>query len=64
VIWGDEAEIRSFEDRWQGGIQVYVNWMQERVVHSRNGHLIPAGHDVIAAPILGGLHYENTAWND
>jgi DNA modification methylase len=32
VIWGDEAEVRSFEDRWQGGIQVYVNWMQERVM--------------------------------
>ena len=22
VIWGDEAEVRSFEDRWEGGIQV------------------------------------------
>ena len=32
VIWGDEAEVRSFEDRWQGGIQVYVNWMQERMI--------------------------------
>ncbi len=32
VIWGDEAEVRSFEDRWQGGIQVYVNWMRERVM--------------------------------
>ncbi|HEX4033598.1 MAG TPA: site-specific DNA-methyltransferase [Solirubrobacteraceae bacterium] len=32
VIWGDEAEVRSFEDRWEGGIQVYVNWMQERLV--------------------------------
>ena len=21
VIWGDEAEVRSFEDRWAGGIQ-------------------------------------------
>jgi adenine specific DNA methylase Mod len=31
VIWGDEAEVRSFEDRWEGGIQVYVNWMEERV---------------------------------
>lgn len=32
VIWGDEAEIRSFEDRWQGGIRVYIEWMRERVI--------------------------------
>jgi DNA modification methylase len=31
VIWGDEAEIRSFEDRWEGGIQVYIAWMRERM---------------------------------
>ena len=33
VIWGDEAEIRSFEDRWKGGIEYYVEWMRDRVVH-------------------------------
>lgn len=32
VIWGDEAEVRSFEDRWQGGVHVYVEWMRERVI--------------------------------
>lgn len=32
VIWGDESEVRSFEDRWAGGIQHYIGWMQERVV--------------------------------
>lgn len=32
VIWGDEAEVRSFEDRWEGGIQVYINWMEERML--------------------------------
>lgn len=32
VIWGDEAEVRSFEDRWDGGIQVYVAWMRERII--------------------------------
>ncbi|MDX6697698.1 MAG: hypothetical protein QOE65_1095 [Solirubrobacteraceae bacterium] len=32
VIWGDEAEMRSFEDRWEGGIQHYVNWMKERLI--------------------------------
>lgn len=32
VVWGDEAEIRSFKDRWAGGIHVYVEWMKERIV--------------------------------
>ena len=32
VIWGDEAEVRSFEDRWEGGIQHYISWMKDRVV--------------------------------
>jgi DNA modification methylase len=31
VIWGDESEIRSFKDRWKGGIGHYVGWMRERV---------------------------------
>src|SRR2546421_11561173 len=31
VIWGDEAEVRSFEDRWEGGIHVYTDWMRRRV---------------------------------
>jgi hypothetical protein len=31
VIWGEEAEVRSFEDRWAGGIQVYVDWMRVRL---------------------------------
>ena len=30
VIWGDEAEVRSFEDRWAGGVQVYIDWMRDR----------------------------------
>ena len=32
VVWGDEAEVRSFKDRWAGGIHVYVEWMKERIV--------------------------------
>jgi len=31
VVWGDEAGIRSFEDRWEGGINVYIEWMRPRV---------------------------------
>ena len=32
VIWGDEAEVRSFEDRWEGGVQVYIEWMRDRML--------------------------------
>lgn len=35
VIWGEEAEVRSFADRWEGGIQVYINWMRDRVIEMR-----------------------------
>ena len=30
-IWGDKAEIRSFEDRWKGGIEHYISWMEPRL---------------------------------
>jgi DNA modification methylase len=33
VIWGDEAEVRSFEDRWEGGVNVYLEWMEARLRH-------------------------------
>lgn len=32
VIWGDEAEVRSFNDRWDGGIWQYIDWMKHRVM--------------------------------
>ncbi|KPJ65551.1 hypothetical protein AMJ44_09930 [candidate division WOR-1 bacterium DG_54_3] len=31
VIFNDGEEIRSFEDRWKGGIEHYVDWMRDRV---------------------------------
>ncbi|MDR0768636.1 MAG: site-specific DNA-methyltransferase [Dysgonamonadaceae bacterium] len=31
VIWGDEGEVRSFEDRFEGGIEHYIGWLYERV---------------------------------
>jgi DNA modification methylase len=30
VIWKDGYEIRAFEDRWKGGINNYIMWMEER----------------------------------
>jgi site-specific DNA-methyltransferase (adenine-specific) len=32
IICGDAGEIRSFEDRWAGGIDHYVMWLKERVM--------------------------------
>jgi len=32
VIWGDEGEMRSFKDRWSGGVDHYIAWLKERVI--------------------------------
>jgi len=32
VIWGDKGEVRSFQDRWAGGINHYIDWLKERVI--------------------------------
>jgi DNA modification methylase len=32
VIWGDKGEVRSFEDRFSGGIDHYISWLKERVI--------------------------------
>ncbi|MFN0202620.1 MAG: DNA methyltransferase, partial [Bacteroidia bacterium] len=32
VIWGDKGEVRSFEDRFSGGIDHYIAWLKERVM--------------------------------
>lgn len=31
VIWGDAGEMRSFQDRWSGGIDHYIAWLKDRV---------------------------------
>jgi DNA modification methylase len=42
VIWGDEAEMRSFRDRWRGSIQHYLDWMRPRA-HELHRVLKPTG---------------------
>jgi len=32
VVWGDDDEVRSFKDRWAGGMEHYIGWLKERVV--------------------------------
>jgi DNA modification methylase len=32
VIWGDAGEVRSFQDRWSGGVDHYIAWLKERVI--------------------------------
>lgn len=31
IIWGDSGEVRSFQDRWSGGMDHYIAWLKERV---------------------------------
>jgi len=31
IIWGDTGEVRSFEDRFSGGIEHYIAWLKDRV---------------------------------
>jgi DNA modification methylase len=42
VIWGDSGEIRSFQDRWSGGMDHYISWLYERV-EQMHRILKPAG---------------------
>lgn len=34
VIWGNGHELRSFGDRWKGGIEHYIGWMRERLIEA------------------------------
>ena len=32
IIWGNGFELRSFDDRFKGGIEHYIDWMRERLI--------------------------------
>lgn len=36
IIWKDGAEKRSFNDRWEGGINHFTNWMEKRLEACRD----------------------------
>ncbi len=31
VVWGDAGEVRSFSDKWAGGMEEYIAWLKLRV---------------------------------
>jgi DNA modification methylase len=31
MLWGNGYELRAFEDRWKGGIENYITWMEPRL---------------------------------
>lgn len=35
IIWKDGAELRAFQDRWQGGVEHYISWMEPRLRECR-----------------------------
>ncbi len=37
VLWNDGYELRAFEDRWKGGIENYIAWMEPVI---REGHRV------------------------
>ena len=31
IVWRDQAEVRSYKDRWEGGIEHFISWLKPRV---------------------------------
>ncbi len=31
IVWGNGFELRSYDDRWKGGIEQYINWMETKI---------------------------------
>lgn len=71
VVWGDEAEARSFEDRWEGGIEHYIGWLEPRVQLMRDV-LKPTGSfylhcdyhanahiRILLDKVFGSAHFQN-----
>ena len=35
VLWGNGFELRSYGDRWKGGLEHYISWMRERLIEAK-----------------------------
>ena len=63
VIWGDKGEVRSFEDRFSGGINHYIAWLKELIGYPTQKpealleRIIKASSnigDIVLDPFMGG----------
>ena len=34
IVWGNGFELRSFGDRWKGGINHYIGWMRDKIIEA------------------------------
>lgn len=71
VLWGDGYELRAFEDRWKGGVENYIAWMEPKLrechrVLKRTGslylHCDPHANAylrVLLDRIFGESHFQN-----
>ncbi|MDE0118661.1 MAG: site-specific DNA-methyltransferase, partial [Bdellovibrionales bacterium] len=35
IVWGNGFEVRSFGDRWKGGIEHYIDWMKPKLEQAK-----------------------------
>ena len=35
IVWGNGFEVRSFGDRWKGGIEHYIEWMKPKIKEAK-----------------------------
>ena len=46
IVWGNGFELRSFGDRWKGGINHYIGWMRDKIIEAHR-ILKPTGSIVL-----------------
>ena len=46
IVWGNGFELRSFGDRWKGGINHYIGWMRDKIIEAHRV-LKPTGSIVL-----------------
>jgi DNA modification methylase len=55
LVWGNGFELKAYEDRWQGGIENYIAWM-EPVIMQCHRVLKPTGNMYLHCDWHGSAH--------